>query len=62
MVATTKIRACRVGQAIVDERPSERGVEAIVLAAEEPSRNRGGGLFGGAGGPLDNYVGESAKT
>jgi basic amino acid/polyamine antiporter, APA family len=59
-VATTMIRARRVGQAIVNE-ARERGVEAIVLAAEEPSRIRGGGLFGGAGGPLDNYVGEIAK-
>jgi basic amino acid/polyamine antiporter, APA family len=32
-----------------------------VLAAEEPSRIRGGTLFGGGGGPLDNYVGEVAK-
>jgi len=59
-VATTMIRARRVGQAIVNE-ARERGVQAIVLAAEEPSRIRGGALFGGAGGPLDNYVGEIAK-
>ena len=39
----------------------ERGVEAIVLAAEEPSRIRGGALLGGAGGPLENYVGEVTK-
>ena len=38
-----------------------RGVEAIVLAAEEPSRVRGGALFGGTSGPLDNYVGEVTK-
>ena len=30
-----------------------RGVEAIVLAAEESSRVRGGSLFGGVGGPLE---------
>jgi APA family basic amino acid/polyamine antiporter len=36
-------------------------VEAIVLAAEEPSRVRGGALFGGSGGPLENYVGEVTK-
>jgi basic amino acid/polyamine antiporter, APA family len=59
-VATTMIRARRVGQAIVNE-ARDRGVEAIVLAAEEPSRIRHGALFGGAGGPLDNYVGEIAK-
>ena len=27
----------------------------------EPSRVRGGALFGGAGGPLENYVGEVTK-
>ncbi|MGI8506025.1 MAG: amino acid permease [Solirubrobacteraceae bacterium] len=59
-VATTLVRARRVGAAIVSE-ARERGVEAIVLAAEEPSRIRGGALFGGAGGPLDNYVGEITK-
>ncbi len=59
-VATTLVRARGVGQGIVSE-ARERGVEAIVLAAEEPSRIRGGGLFGGSGGPLDNYVGEITK-
>ena len=59
-VATTVVRARRAGQAIVTE-ARERGVEAIVLAAEEPSRIRGGALFGGAGGPLDNFVGEITK-
>jgi APA family basic amino acid/polyamine antiporter len=59
-VATTIIRARRIGAAIVNE-ARDRGVEAIVLAAEEPSRIRGGALFGGAGGPLDNYVGEITK-
>jgi len=32
-----------------------------VLAAEEPSKIRGGGLLGGRGGPLDNFVGEVTK-
>ncbi len=59
-VATTVIRARRTGAAIVRE-ARDRGVEAIVLAAEEPSRIRGGALFGGGGGPLDNYVGEITK-
>jgi basic amino acid/polyamine antiporter, APA family len=59
-VATTVVRARRVGQAIVTE-ARERGVEAIVLAAEEPSRIRGGARFGGSSGPLDNYVGEISK-
>jgi APA family basic amino acid/polyamine antiporter len=59
-VATALVRARRVGQGIVSE-ARRRGVEAIVLAAEEPSRVRGGGLLGGVGGPLDNYLGEITK-
>jgi APA family basic amino acid/polyamine antiporter len=59
-VATTMIRARRIGAAIVRE-ARDRGVEVIVLAAEEPSRIHGGALFGGSGGPLDNYVGEITK-
>ncbi|MBJ7521374.1 MAG: amino acid permease [Solirubrobacteraceae bacterium] len=59
-VATATVRARRVGQAIVEE-ARRRGVEAIVLAAEEPSRIRGGARFGGRGGPLDNYVGDATK-
>jgi APA family basic amino acid/polyamine antiporter len=59
-VATATVRARRAGQAIVEE-ARRRGVEAIVLAAEEPSRIRGGALFGGRGGPLDNFVGEVTK-
>jgi APA family basic amino acid/polyamine antiporter len=54
-VATATVRARRVGQAIVDE-ARRRGVEVIVLGAEEPSRVRGGALLGGRGGPLDNYL------
>jgi basic amino acid/polyamine antiporter, APA family len=59
-VATAVVRARRAGQAIVNE-ARRRGVEAIVLAAEEPSRVKGGALLGGVGGPLDNYVGEVTK-
>lgn len=58
-VATAMVRARRAGQAIVGE-AKRRGVEAIVLAAEEPSRVRGGALLGGVG-PLENYVGEVTK-
>jgi len=54
-----RLRARRVGGGIVREE-RRRGVEAIVLAAEEPSRVRGGTLFGG-GSPLENYVGEVTK-
>jgi APA family basic amino acid/polyamine antiporter len=58
-VATAMVRARRMGQAIVSE-ARRRGVEVIVLAAEEPSGIRGGGLLGGVG-PLENYVGEVTK-
>ena len=59
-VQTALVRARRVGQGIVNE-ARRRGVEAIVLAAEEPSRVRGGALFGGAGGPLENYLGDATR-
>ena len=59
-VATATVRARRAGEAIVAE-ATRRGVELIVLAAEEPSRIRGGARLGGVGGPLDNFVGEATK-
>jgi basic amino acid/polyamine antiporter, APA family len=58
-VATATVRARRVGQAIVDE-ARRRGVEAVVLAAEPPSRIRGGALLGGRG-AMDNFVGDVTK-
>src|SRR6185436_16295213 len=58
-VQTAMVRARRAGEAIVRE-ARRRGVEAIVLAAEEPSRVRGGALFGGSS-ALDNYVGDVTK-
>jgi basic amino acid/polyamine antiporter, APA family len=59
-VATATVRARRAGQAIVDE-ARRRGVQAVVLAAEEPSKIRGGALLGGRAGPMDNFVGEATK-
>lgn len=59
-VATATIRARRAGQAILEE-ARRRGVEAIVLGAEEPSRIRGGSRLGGRGGPLENFVGDVTK-
>ncbi len=59
-VATATVRARRAGQAIVDE-ARRRGVEVIVLGAEEATRVRSGALLGGSGGPLDNFVGEITK-
>jgi APA family basic amino acid/polyamine antiporter len=60
-VATATVRARRAGAAIVEE-ARRRGVQAIVLAAEEPTRIRGGALLGGRGGPQENFVGEITKT
>ena len=59
-VATATVRARRAGEGIVRE-AARRGVELIVLAAEEPSRIRGGARLGGIGGPLDNFVGDATK-
>jgi basic amino acid/polyamine antiporter, APA family len=57
-VATAVVRARRAGEAIVRE-ARRRGVEAIVLAAEEPVRTRGGVLYGGKQGLRDTFVGET---
>ena len=59
-VATATVRARRAGYAIVEE-ARRRGVEAIVLGAEEPSRIRGGARLGGRGGPLESFVGDVTK-
>ena len=55
-VATATVRARRAGEAIVRE-ARRRGVEAIVLAAEEPTGMRGGVLLGGKQGLRDSFVG-----
>lgn len=61
-VATATVRARRAGQGIVEE-ARRRGVDVIVMAAEEPSRVRGGSTYGGTGdfsgralGPTTTYV------
>ncbi|HEY2141548.1 MAG TPA: amino acid permease [Solirubrobacteraceae bacterium] len=59
-VATATVRTRRAGHAIVEE-ARRRGVEAIVLGAEEPSLIRGGARLGGRGGPLENFVGDVTK-
>ena len=59
-VATAIVRARRAGEAIVRE-ARRRGVEAIVLAAEEPTRMRGGVLLGGKQGLRDSFVGETTR-
>ncbi len=59
-VATATTRARRAGEGIVYE-AERRGVEAIVLAAEEPTALRGGVLLGGKQGLRDTYVGDMTK-
>jgi APA family basic amino acid/polyamine antiporter len=59
-VATAVVRARRAGEAIVHE-ARRRGVEAIVLAAEEPSRLRGGLRLGGKQGLFDTFVGPTTR-
>jgi APA family basic amino acid/polyamine antiporter len=59
-VATATVRARRAGEAIARE-ARRRGVEAIVLAAEEPTRQRGGLLLGGKHGLRDTFVGETTR-
>ena len=59
-VATATTRARSAGAAIVEE-ARRRGVEAIVLAAEEPTRIRGGALLGGRGGARQRFVGEITR-
>ena len=59
-VATATVRTRRAGYAIVDE-ARRRGVEAIVLGAEEPSAIRGGARLGGRGTRLENFVGDVTK-
>ena len=59
-VATAGVRARRAGEAIVYE-ARRRGVEAIVLAAEEKAQIRGGTLLGGKAGLRDTFVGETTR-
>jgi APA family basic amino acid/polyamine antiporter len=59
-VATASVRARTFGQGIVEE-ARRRGVEAIVLGAEEPTRMRGGRRLGGHGGPRNRAVGETTR-
>jgi APA family basic amino acid/polyamine antiporter len=59
-VATATVRTRRAGFAIVGE-ARRRGVEAIVLGAEEPSLIRGGAVLGGRGGPRESFVGDVTK-
>jgi basic amino acid/polyamine antiporter, APA family len=59
-VATAMVRGRTTGAAIVSE-ARRRGVEAIVMAAEEPTRIRGGTVLGGRGRARDKFVGETTR-
>ena len=59
-VATATVRSRSAGEGIVRE-AKRRGVEAIVLAAEEPTRWRGGPLLGGKRGLYDTFVGRTTR-
>ena len=59
-VATAMVRGRSAGQAIVAE-ARRRGVEAIVLAAEAPTRVRGGPILGGRGRTRERFVGETTR-
>ena len=59
-VATATVRARAAGEAIVRE-ARRRGVEAIVLAAEEPTGIRGGLRLGGKQGMHDDFVGATTR-
>ncbi len=59
-VNTVITRARSVGEAVVRE-ARRRGVEAIVMPAEEPSRIRGGVLLGGREGLRSTFVGDTTR-
>ncbi len=59
-VATAMVRGRTAGAAIVNE-ARRRGVEAIVLAAEQPSRIKGGAMFGGRRRASDRFAGDTTR-
>ncbi|HEX5911045.1 MAG TPA: amino acid permease, partial [Thermoleophilaceae bacterium] len=59
-VATATVRGRSAGAAIVSE-AKRRGVEAIVLAAEPPSRIRGGVRLGGKASIEDRFAGDTTR-
>ncbi len=60
VVATAMVRARSAGQAIVAE-AKRRGVEAIVLGAEQESRTRGGQLLGGRAAVRDRGLADMTR-
>lgn len=59
-VETATVRGRTVGQVVVAE-AQRRGVELVVLAAENVTKTRGGALLGGQGGPLDRAYGDMTR-
>jgi APA family basic amino acid/polyamine antiporter len=59
-VATAMVRGRTTGATIVTE-AKRRGVEAIVLAAEAPSRIRGGAILGGRRRTSDRFAGDTTR-
>lgn len=59
-VETATVRGRTAGQVIVSE-AKRRGVELVVLAAEDVTRTRGGALLGGHGGPRDRAYGQVTR-
>jgi basic amino acid/polyamine antiporter, APA family len=59
-VSTAMVRGRTVGAAIVSE-AKRRGVEAIVLAAEAPTRIRGGAALGGLAMGSDRFAGDLTR-
>jgi basic amino acid/polyamine antiporter, APA family len=59
-VATAMVRGRSLGAAVVSE-AKRRGVEAIVLAAEAPTRIRGGAILGGMGIGSDRFAGDFTR-
>ena len=59
-VATATIRARRAGAAIVEE-ARRRGVQAVVMGAEPPTKVRGGALLGGRAGSRADFLGDVTK-
>jgi len=59
-VATAMVRGRSRGEEIVAE-AKRRGVQAIVLAAEEPTRTRSGSGLGGRARARDRFAGETTR-
>lgn len=59
-VATAMVRGRSLGAAVVSE-AKRRGVEAIVLAADDPPHMRGGALLGGRGRGRERSVGAMTR-